>query len=45
MYGLVGSGRTEVALSILKFPPDSGTILLYGKPIALDPAVKPFNSV
>ena len=35
LYGLVGSGRTEVALSIFgEFPPDSGTILLYGKPIA-----------
>ena len=34
LYGLVGSGRTEVALSIFgEFPPDSGTILLYGKPI------------
>ena len=35
LYGLVGSGRTEVALSIFgEFLPDSGTILLYGKPIA-----------
>ena len=34
--GLLGSGRTELALSLFGMnPPDSGTIRLDGKPLAL----------
>ena len=37
LTGLLGSGRTELALSLFGMnPPDRGVILLDGRPVALD---------
>ena len=40
LTGLLGSGRTELALSLFGMnPPDRGTVVLQGRPIALDTSV------
>jgi simple sugar transport system ATP-binding protein len=44
LTGLLGSGRTELALSLFGMnPPDRGTVVLQGRPIALDTNVDAIN--
>ena len=44
LTGLLGSGRTELALSLFGMnPPDRGTVALQGRPIALDTNVDAIN--